>query len=135
MGRPSLYTAELVAEIAEELANGDPLEELCRQRPHWPAARTIRDWDLHKPEVSAVIAPAREAGEYAIAARIRQTARGKTVDDGGDSSGDVQRDKLIIDSDFKLLAKFNPKRWGDKLELAGDKDRPLTVEVVQFSRG
>ena len=51
--------------------------------------------------------------------RTRATARAKTADDGGDSSGDVQRDKLIIETDLKLLAKWDPKRYGDLLKLAG----------------
>ena len=64
-------------------------------------------------DISRAIARAREEGEQSIAFRARQTARG-----AGDSTGDVQRDKLIIDTDLKLLAKFNPKRWGDKLQHA-----------------
>ena len=35
----------------------------------------------------------------------------------GHSTGDVQRDKLLIETDFKLLSKFNPKRWGDSTQL------------------
>lgn len=70
-------------------------------------------------EVSAAIARARILGHDAIAARTRQTARGKTADEGGDSSGDVQRDKLIIETDLKLLAKWDPKRYGDLIKLSG----------------
>jgi hypothetical protein len=40
------------------------------------------------------------------------TAQGKTEDEGGLSSGDVQRDK-------KLLAKWDPKRYGELLKLSG----------------
>jgi hypothetical protein len=31
------------------------------------------------------------------------------AEEGGDSSGDVQRDKLIVETDLKLLAKWNPR--------------------------
>ena len=62
---------------------------------------------------------------------MRQTARGKGLADGGESTGDVQRDKLIVDLDTKLLAKWNPRRWSDKLELSSDPARPLFPTVFQ----
>ena len=30
----------------------------------------------------------------------------------------MQRDKLIIDTDLKLLAKWSPRLYGDKVQLA-----------------
>jgi hypothetical protein len=47
----------------------------------------------------------------------------------------VQRSKLRIETRLKLLAKWNPKRYGDKMTLAGDPDAPLasqgaTPEVI-----
>jgi hypothetical protein len=65
-----------------------------------------------------------------IAARTRETARGF-----GDSSGDVQRDKLIIETDLKLLAKWDPKRYGDRLDLGNADGQPFQINVHRFSRG
>ena len=31
---------------------------------------------------------------------------------------------------LKLLAKWNPKKYGDRTVIAGDKDNPLQSEVV-----
>ena len=63
-------------------------------------------------------------GEETIAFNLRETARGR-----GESTHDVHRDKLIIETDLKLLAKWNPKRYGDKIEIAGDAERPLVVAI------
>jgi hypothetical protein len=82
-----------------------------------PSVTTVWNWQRSKPEFSESIACARETGFDVIAYRSRQTARGKTSKENGDSSGDVQRDKLIIETDLKLLAKWDPKRYGDKLGL------------------
>lgn len=126
MARPSLYTPEIINEICERLGNGEPMAQICRD-DHMPSARTVRDWVNTKPDVSAAIACAREEGEDIIAARLRDTARGR-----GESTQDVQRDKLIIDTDLKLLAKWNPKKWGDKTTLAGDTENPIAItEVVR----
>lgn len=112
MARPSKYTQAVLESIVERLSGGEPMAQICRD-DGMPAYRTVKDWIDGKPEVSAAIARARDEGFDAIAARLRETARGQ-----GDSTADVQRDKLIIDTDLKLLAKWDPKRYGDKVQHA-----------------
>lgn len=114
MARPSIYTPEIIEELCAGLADGIPLAQLCRQEG-MPAYITVWTWMRDMPEVNKAIACAREAGEDVIATNTRLTARGI-----GESTHDVQRDKLIIDTDLKLLAKWNPKKYGDKLALGGD---------------
>lgn len=113
-GRPSTFTQEIADEICERLSSGEPLAVICRS-DHMPAYRTVYDWQKANEAFSASIACAREDGFDMIAAGTRLTARGE-----GDSKADVQRDKLIIDTDLKLLAKWSPKRYGDRLELGGN---------------
>lgn len=126
MARPSLYSQEVIAAIVERLGQGEPMAQICRD-DGMPAYRTVKDWMDGKPEVSAAIARAREEGFDAIASRLRETARGK-----GDSTADVQRDKLIIETDLKLLAKWDPKRYGDKVahELSGALQVSKSVELT-----
>jgi hypothetical protein len=46
------------------------------------------------------------------------------------STGDmVERSRLQIDSRKWLAAKLAPKKYGDKLELAGDPDRPIIQRI------
>lgn len=122
-GRPSKYTDAMVKEICEGLSDGIPLAEICR-RDGMPHPSTVRRWARENEELSLAIACAREDGEEVIAANARLTARG--VD--GYSTGDVQRDKLVIDTDLKLLAKWNPKKWGDSMKLQGDEEHPINVK-------
>lgn len=114
MGRTSTYTDSIADEICIRLSEGEPLAEICRDA-HMPAVRTVSDWKEANESFSANFARAREEGFDAIAARVRRTARGKKAEEGGDSSGDVLRDKLIIDTDLKLLAKWDYKRYGDRI--------------------
>jgi len=139
MAKPTLYTDELAERICDRLAEGCDLEEICRDLKGEmgaaaPAPRTVRDWSKQNEAFGVEYASSRDTGEYAIAARMRRTARGKGVDDDGDSTMDVARDKLIIDTEFKLLSKFNPKRWGDKTqtELTGADGAPLfgRIEII-----
>jgi predicted DNA binding protein len=126
MARPSKYTQAVLESIVERLSGGEPMAQICRD-DGMPAYRTVKDWIDGKPEVSAAIARARDEGFDAIAARLRETARGH-----GDSTADVQRDKLIIDTDLKLLAKWDPKRYGEKVahELSGAVQVSKTVELT-----
>lgn len=114
---PSKFTQALADEICERLSEGQPLAWICRDK-HMPARRTVSDWRKAHPEFDEKFLTARDDGYDAIAERTRATARGKTDEQGGDSSGDVQRDKLIIETDLKLLAKWDPRRYGDKLQHA-----------------
>jgi len=79
------------------------------------------------PEVSGLLARARDLGETVIANNLRDVARG-----GPGSSGDVQRDKLIVDTDLKLLAIWNPKRYGQRIEnrLSGPEGEALKIIVT-----
>lgn len=131
MGRPSTYSAETVDAICERLGAGEPLAQICRDEG-MPGLRTVYDWAEDRADVSARIARAREEGEEVIAASCLDIADDKandyTVDKDGNERVDsehIQRSKLRIETRLKLLAKWNPKKWGDRQVLAGDPDAPM----------
>lgn len=150
MARPSIYSESLLERICDGLAQGIPLTQICRelqQEGIQVAPRTVRDWeaDESKPEVSAAIARARELGEYALAEQCLVIADTplegeETKLDKDGNVTEVKRGdmlghrKLQIDTRLKLLAKFNPKRWGDKVsqEISGPGGGPVqTVTRVE----
>ena len=110
---------EIEKRVIRGLSRGVPLAVLCRGEG-MPSNRAVRYWQEQDAEFASAIARARDAGWDVIAHRTRRIARGK-----GESTGDVQRDKLIIDTDLKLLAKWDPKRYGDKTLIGSDPDNPL----------
>lgn len=138
MGRPSIYTPELLTTICERLSKGEPLAAICRE-DGMPDPSTVWDWQKADTAISQAIARAREQGEDAIALQALEiidsppamvsTKYGEQVD-----SGDVALRRVRFEGRLKLLAKWNPKRWGDKLELAGNAEQPLQV-VIQRKSG
>lgn len=133
MGRPSKYSEELVETICHRLSEGEPLAAICRDEG-MPAYRTVKDWQDSRPDVSAAIACAREAGEERIAAdclEIADEATYENIEVEGAVLGvkfdsvAVARNRLRVDTRLKLLAKFNPKKWGDRMQHANDPDNPL----------
>lgn len=125
-GRPSKFTPELADEIVLRISNGEPLREICRDE-HMPAWRTFYDWQEADKAFSARIARARELGEEAIAQEclaIADTAKNDWMETHGQDdvgyklNGEhIQRSKLRIETRLKLLAKWNPRKWGEKVDL------------------
>lgn len=116
MPRETLYTPELVEIICERLGRGEPLAQICRE-DGMPAYRTVKDWMDSRDDVSAGIARARESGEDVIGADCLTIA--------DDRSDDPASRRIRVETRLKLLAKWNPKKWGDRTTLAGDPDAPL----------
>lgn len=59
------------------------------------------------------------------------------VPETGDGKRDwqaIQQRKLQVDSRKWLLSKLAPKKYGDRLELAGDKENPLQVQTIDASK-
>lgn len=134
-GRPSKYSAGLVESICSRLAKGEPLAVICRDEG-MPADRTVYDWMEARPDVSAAIARAREVGFDALAAGCLEIAEDGSRDFVLAKTGPildtehVQRSKLRIDTRLKLLAKWDPKRYGERLQHANDPDNPMPGAVT-----
>ena len=125
-GRPSKYSPELVETICERLASGEPLAQICRDEG-MPHPSTVRDWMSEREDVSRAIARAREDGFDAIAVDALQIADyGLNDTSDGEVNHDViQRSKLRVETRLKLLAKWDPKRYGDRIQHANDPDNPF----------
>jgi hypothetical protein len=141
-GRPSKYTEAIALSICEQLSEGIPLREICRQEG-MPAWRTVYDWMWRNEALSTAIARARDIGYDKMAEECLYIAdnlhMGKKkvftsgADDDEDSMTVTEEDmlghrKLQIETRLKLLAKFNPKRYGD-YKAPEEKIDPTVIDV------
>lgn len=134
-GRPSKYTPELAAEICERLSNGEPLRQICRSDDRFPVWQKIYEWMERDAALSGAIARAREVGQDAIAEEIyalveKEPERILSEGGGRVDAGYVQWVRVQADIKLKLLAKWNPKRYGDRVQLSGDKENPLQIDAT-----
>ena len=104
----------VVAEICERLELGEGLANICRDA-HMPGHVTVWNWEQSTPAIAEAIRYAREAGEYALAQQAQDIVDGLLPVPG--VPPDPSRDKARADVRLRLLAKFNPKRWGDSTQL------------------
>lgn len=135
MGRPSSYTPELAAEVCERMSNGETLADICRSG-HMPPVRTVYNWRDQHPSFLADFGRARDAGFDVIANDCLHIADATGHDTLHGEQGPrpdtewISRSKLRIETRLKLLAKWDPRRYGDKqaVELTGKDGAPLELD-------
>ncbi len=138
----SKKTSEVVERLLEGIAEGITLRALCREEgmPNW---RTVYDWIEADAELAARFERARAIGFDAIAEDILDN-----VDSVKPIGEHIQRSKLQVETRLKLLAKWHPKKYGDKQTVdVGNKDgeklaidhgidaAALTLQLAEALRG
>lgn len=127
-GRPSKYDPEIARIICEQLSEGIPLRQICRDNDGFPAWRTVYDWMGRDESLSASIARARDIGYDALAeeclliADTIQLGQKQVMTDEGSSTtieDMLGHRKLQIETRLKLLAKFHPTKYGDRVAIEG----------------
>lgn len=141
-GRVSTYTEKAAEEICQRIADGEPMRVICRDE-HMPPWRTVYQWIEDHKDFAARIARARVLGREAIfedtliIADTPVDGVRREVSENG--TKEVHEDmlghrKLQIETRLKLLAKWDPKKYGEKLhsEVTGADGAPFVVEIVRF---
>lgn len=145
MGRHSTFTQEIADEICERLGKGEPLAWICEDE-HMPAVRTVNAWASDCPPIeipatfAADFAHARTRGFDAIAAEALKIAdtplEGVETTVKADGSEETKRGdmlghrKLQIETRLKLLAKWDPKRYGDKVQTEHSGSMGVTIQAT-----
>jgi hypothetical protein len=105
---------ELIDEICERLAAGESLASIVRD-PAMPGWSRIYAWRDADEETAERFRRAREAGEEQMARDAMLIVDGLKPVPGIPS--DATRDKARADIRLKLLAKMNPRKWGESTQL------------------
>ena len=127
-GRPSIYSAELVATICQRMAEGESLNQICKD-PEMPAYSTVMAWAAEKEDFKPLYAEARAA--------LLEFWAGEIVSISDDGSNDwierevnngrvmklpdnehINRSRLRVDTRKWLLSKLAPKKYGDSTTIA-----------------
>jgi hypothetical protein len=140
-GRPKgsvTYKPEThIPKILAWISDGKTLRDYCRQTG-CPSYVTVYDWLESNEEFSKRFARARDIGHDVIAQECLEIANtpveGKRVKKTEDGMEVVIEDalghrKLQIETRLKLLAKWNPKKYGEKITHSGDAENPVSVII------
>ena len=130
MGK-SAYTDEKADEVIQALSNGIPLAQVVKKIGI--GLTTWYDWTYSDAKLAERFARAREAGHDVIATDALAIADEPppTTQNGGTDSGYVAWQKNRIWTRLQLLAKWDPKRYGDKVTVGGDANSPIKIERIE----
>lgn len=130
------------AEICAQLIEGKSLRKIC-EHPDMPGLRTVMTWLNEDAALQQQYARARELQADSLADQILDIAdtpvigvTTKISDDGKTETteGDMlQHRRLQVDARKWYASKLAPKKYGDKMELSGNAESPLTVQIVKLS--
>ena len=108
MGMTSSYTVELAEKICKAIADGRPLNRICKEDDWCPSEYTVYKWLDQYPDFAKNYARARELQQEVFAAEVILIA---------DTETDPQRARNRMDARKWHASKVAPKRWGDKIEI------------------
>lgn len=134
VGAPTKYSKELGDRICHEIAtHAIGLKHICNMHADFPSTDTIYQWIGRHKEFADNYARAKECQLELMAEEILDIA-----DDGANDlmtlvKGDVaytqenrevtNRSRLRVDTRKWLLAKLNPKKYGDKIDMTSDGEK------------
>ena len=136
MGRPTLYSDELAAEICRRIVEGESLTRICKDE-NMPNVSSVYLWLFKHKDFSNQYARAREDQADTYSDQIvdigEEVPMMVITDEDGkvtkriDPAG-VNRTRLRVDARKWVAAKLKPKKYGDRQVVAGDPDAPLEVK-------
>lgn len=117
-------TPELVATVLQRISEGVTLTALCKE--HGFSQSAWGNWMKKDPELATAYYDARSIGADSIADDILDI-----VDTVKEDTVAVAKARLRADTRLRLLAKWQPDKYGDKVDLrhAGHDGGALQVEV------
>lgn len=143
-GRPTKRTPQVESRIIEGLSAGTPLTVLCKP-DDMPGVTTVYDWMSADQSFSEAIARAREMGWDAIAVEAMEIIDAqpeRVVSVTGEDRSETRIDSASVQWAFrraelrlKLLAKWDPKRYGEMIKHANPDGGPMTLNVSHEDAG
>jgi 2-polyprenyl-6-methoxyphenol hydroxylase-like FAD-dependent oxidoreductase len=140
MGAPTTFDKRMAAIICIRIAEGESLREIVRT-PGMPDRSTVYDWLLRHPDFADQYTRAREEQADTLADEIIAIAdeqpeiipvldkrTGELIEHKLDNAF-LQWQKNRIDARKWTAMKLKPKKYGERVALAGDADSPIKVEA------
>jgi len=128
---PKLEKQKKITEVLTQMREGKSLRQASKMAG--VARQTFLDWVDKDQELSGQYARARSDMIDKIADDIIKIADEEMIPtgEGKIDSAMVQKQRLRVDTRKWLLSKMAPKKYGDKLELSGDEQAPVSIQRIE----
>lgn len=140
VGRPSSYNNETILNICSQIAEGNPLTVICKQK-EMPSLSTVFKWLSENKEFSDMYMRAHEMQADVMAAEIAELADEKPrtyVDNNGAIKIDpawVNNQRNRIDARKWTASKLKPRKYGDAIKMEHSNEyeqRAMSEEELDF---
>lgn len=116
MTKPAFFTPELADAICSRIGDGRSLRSVC-QDEDMPSRESVRRWLKEHEDFRTLYASAHQERVDSMFEDMLAIADDRTID--------WQERKVMIATRQWAMAKVAPKKYGDRLEVAGDPERPV----------
>ena len=113
--------ARFMATVIEGLGDATPLTVICRRLGC--STDAITDWQAKDPDFASAVASARLCGEDTLAMQALRIA--------DEREEDPASRRVMVETRLKLLACWNPRRYGAKVGLTDGDGGPLVVQILK----
>jgi hypothetical protein len=130
----STFTPEVAQQLGDWIADGGTIRSFCRLAGN-PSFKTVYRWLANDKVFAAALDIDRDIGHEAIAQDALLIADEPLPPNAG--KAEIAHRRLRVETRLKLLAKWHPKRYGDKIttELTGKDGGPIqTEELSDFEK-
>ncbi len=141
MPRPTKRTPAVVEEILRRISEGETLNGICRSEDKFPHPSAFRNWVDQDENLAIAYARAREVGFDAIAEEaiaIADATEHDTVktEEGAERPNTewITRSRLRVETRLKLLAKWDPRRYGEMTKIANADGSNIKAEVDETTK-
>ncbi len=135
------FDMKIVERICEIVATTETgIHHICRANQEFPHVSNFFRWLAKHAEARDMYARAREAQADLMAANIITIADDSSNDTKRIRKGEevveventewTNRSKLRVDARKWAASKLAPKKYGDKLEVSGDPQSPLALQIT-----
>ncbi len=128
---PKAEKQQKITEVLTGMRNGLSLRQSSENAN--VKAQTFLSWVDQDKDLSEQYARARSDMIDKIADDIIKIADEELIPtgEGKVDSAMVQKQRLRVDTRKWLLSKLAPKKYGDKLELSGDEQAPVSIQRIE----
>lgn len=138
--KPYEFDANLKAKIIERLAGGETLKKILAA-PDMPSYMTVYREEQRDEEFGRDMALARQVQAAVMADEVIEISDDATADVDKNGRVDfevIARSKIRTDNRKWLIAKLDPKRWGDKVQTditsGGEKLEAKEISPLESAR-
>jgi len=119
------YTPALADAICKRISEGESLRAICRD-PDMPSEGTVRGWAREDRDGIGA--------RYRLACELQLDHWADVIIDIADEGDRDPRDRQVrIEARKWVMSKLGPRRYGDRLLVAGEAENPLRVLHEQVS--